>query len=218
MKTDEQIKKDVIDQLYWDSSVDASKVKVEVKDGEVTLGGTVPSYSSRSSAETDACMVRGVASVDNDLKVEYLLDIPTDEEIKKKIEDNLFWNTLIDEKDIQVSVETGMVTLEGSVDMYWKKTRAEEIADVNGVITITNKLAIVPSEKKSDKDIADDIVGALSRNALIDIDDVDVEVDNGVATLTGEVRSWSAYRAAEDAAFYTLGVVEVNNDLVISYT
>jgi osmotically-inducible protein OsmY len=39
-RTDEQIKKDIVDHLAWDSSVDASKVKVEVDRGNVVLSRT----------------------------------------------------------------------------------------------------------------------------------------------------------------------------------
>lgn len=215
-KTDEQIKKDVTDQLYWNSSVDASDVKVDVSNGKVTLTGTVPTYTARTSAGNDAWIVRGVRTVENDLTVDYALEVPSDEEIRQQIEDNLFWNTLIDEKEIDVKVSAGMVTLEGDVDMYWKKSRVEELADVNGVIGVTNKIAVVPTDKRTDKEIADDVVGALTRNVLITIDDIDVKVEDSTVTLTGEVDSWNAYRAAEDAAFYTLGVIEVQNDLIIT--
>ena len=51
---DEQIKKAVVDMLYWDSRVDASDIHVEVTDGEVTLRGTVPSYATKEAALFDA--------------------------------------------------------------------------------------------------------------------------------------------------------------------
>ena len=41
---DETIDKQVVDQLYWDSRVNASEVAVTVQNGKVTLHGTVPSY------------------------------------------------------------------------------------------------------------------------------------------------------------------------------
>jgi len=50
--TDEKIKKQVVDQLYWDARVDASDVKVEVSDRNVILTGTVPSYGVRQAVET----------------------------------------------------------------------------------------------------------------------------------------------------------------------
>ncbi len=41
-KSDEQIKDDVINELTWDQRLDSTNVKVQAKDGIVTLTGTVP--------------------------------------------------------------------------------------------------------------------------------------------------------------------------------
>ncbi|MFW6153885.1 MAG: BON domain-containing protein [Planctomycetota bacterium] len=43
-KTDEEVKTEVVEELRWDSGVDASKVQVEVDDGVVKLSGHVPSW------------------------------------------------------------------------------------------------------------------------------------------------------------------------------
>lgn len=43
IRADEEIKRDLVDELYWDYRVDASNVKAEVSDGKVRLTGTVPS-------------------------------------------------------------------------------------------------------------------------------------------------------------------------------
>ena len=61
IRTDQAIKRDLIDELYWDHRVDASDVKAEVVNGKVTLTGNVPSYSARSAAATAAwaCSLSG---------------------------------------------------------------------------------------------------------------------------------------------------------------
>jgi osmotically-inducible protein OsmY len=123
-RTEEQIKKDVVDQLYWDSRVDASKVKVEVDDGKVTLSGTVPTYSARRNAELDARVIPEVILVDNRIRVEYLANVPPDEEIQSNVETVLGWNPDINARNIHASVDGGWVTLEGTVDNLWHKTRA----------------------------------------------------------------------------------------------
>ena len=72
MKTkDEQIKKAVVDMLYWDNRVDASNIDVEVTDGAVTLRGTVPSYTIKEAALFDAWKVIGVKKVDNNCYVKF---------------------------------------------------------------------------------------------------------------------------------------------------
>ncbi len=87
-RMDEQIKKDVVDELYWDDRVDATKVNVEVcndivrslearssvyaddvnvrvRNGHVTLTGTVPSWAARVSAHDAAAYSAGSVDVEN---------------------------------------------------------------------------------------------------------------------------------------------------------
>jgi osmotically-inducible protein OsmY len=219
MPTQEKIKKDVVDQLYWDSRVDASNVEVEVEDGEVALTGEVPSYSSRQAATSTVWSVDGVTAVANQLQVQYpsAIEFPSDGDVRSNIESILLWNTDIDSSEIDVMVEDHIVTLEGTVDTYWKKIRTEELADVTGVFDVVNKLAVVPTEDYVDEDIATDVTDALARNLHISVDDVTVKVKDGEVTLTGTVSNWTAYRSAEDSAFYTLGVRDVDNRLTIEY-
>lgn len=70
MKTDRQLQKDVIEELGWDPSVDAARVGVEVKDGIVTLSGSVDSYPQKWSAERAASRVAGTSGVVVDIKVD----------------------------------------------------------------------------------------------------------------------------------------------------
>lgn len=216
----EKIKKNVIDNLYWDARVDASDVNVEVSDaGRVTLEGSVPSYSAIGVATDNAWDVEGVINVDNQLTVKYpsTVTVPSDEDIQSNINNSLLWDSNIDSSNIDISVDAGIVTLEGEVDAYWKLYHIENKADVTGVIDIVNKLAVVPTEEVMDEDIAESVVNALTRNYNVDVDDVNVKVESGKVTLTGSVPSWSAYTSAETSAFYTLGVVEVDNQLTIKY-
>ncbi|MFO7796270.1 MAG: BON domain-containing protein [Promethearchaeati archaeon] len=216
--SEEKIKKDIVDQLYWDSRVDASEVEVEVDRSKVKLKGKVPNYSAKGAASADAWAINGVQEVDNFIDVEYppSVSVPTDEEIKADIETSYELNLSLDAKDIDVSVTAGIVTLEGSVDAYWKKSRAESIASgVSGVLDIINKLTIVPSENFIDKEIAEDIIGSISRNFNVNAEKVDVKVEKGKVTLSGSVADWTAYRGVMDAAEFTAGVVDIDDNLII---
>jgi osmotically-inducible protein OsmY len=128
----------------------------------------------------------------------------------------LDWNPVIDATDIDVSVETGWVTVEGSVDTLWKKDRMEEIVmDLTGVVGMTNKLAVVPTENVLDEEIGESILGALDRNAEIDVNLVDVKVENATVKLSGTVPTRNARRAAYEAALFTQGVSEIVDNLVV---
>mgnify|MGYP001044552079 CR=1 FL=1 len=220
MTIDEKIKKDVTDQLYWDHRVDAADVQIEVDDGVVTLTGNVPSFTAKDAAYDDTWFVDGVRLVVNDLDVEYVTEtkMPTDEEIQRYVVEKLRWNPDLASYKIEVSVAKGWVTMQGTVDAYWKKVRARmEASEVVGVLGVTNKLAVVPTESIKDERIAEDVVDAMDRNASANPEDVNVRVTDGVVTLTGTVTSWRAKTAAYDSALYTYGVVDVVDEINVRF-
>ncbi len=220
-RTNDQITNDIKDQLVWDDQVISTDIQVEVSgDGKVTLKGSVPSFSARRAAEADAWSVLGVTSVDNQLSIEYptTVSLPSDEEVQSNIENVLLWNASIDSAEIGVSVIAGIVTLKGTVDSFWAKLKAEDLAsDVVGVLSVVNNLAVVLTESYVDKDIAQDIVDSLERKASVNASDVDVIVENGKVTLSGAVPTFTAWSAAYDAARYTAGVIDVEDQLTITY-
>jgi len=69
MSADEDLKRDVENELKWDPDIDASDIGVAVKDGAVTLSGFARSFRQRRKAEEDATRVRGVRGVANDVEV-----------------------------------------------------------------------------------------------------------------------------------------------------
>jgi osmotically-inducible protein OsmY len=218
VKKDEEIKKDALEQLYWDDRVDASNLKVEVSRGEAFLTGTVPNYGAYQAAEDDLWSIPGVRYVRNDAVVKYPVGakVPSCAEIKASIERVLLWQPDIDSLDIDVSMEDGAVVLQGSVDAYWKKIRAEELAlALSGVSSIRNELAVVPSGAYTDKAIADDIESALKQNIGADVDSIEVRVENGKVTLSGSVSSLPALYAAEKIVENTPGVILYSTELVV---
>ncbi len=215
----EDIKKDVVDQLYWDGRVDASSVQVEVSDGTVVLSGTVSTLGARHAADEDAWLVEGVRAVDNGLAVEHPagVSVPADDTIVSRVADTLLWHPDIDSSDITPAASKGVVTLKGSVGSFWQKMLAEELAgSLNGVLEVVNELAVVPSKGVTDQSIGRAIVGSLERNAYVDPEKVNVEVVDGVVTLSGAVPNLMAYRAAVDAARHTVGVINVINKLTFA--
>jgi osmotically-inducible protein OsmY len=108
------------------------------------------------------------------------------------------------------------VTLDGAVDAFWKKLRAEALAsNVSGAVSIDNQLNVIRAKDFIDQDIGEAITEALERNALVEAQDVDVIVEDGVVTLAGTVPTRTARQAAYNAARYTLGVVDVHNNLLV---
>src|SRR5438445_4556323 len=69
MRSDDDIKRDVEEELKWEPDLDATDIAVAVKGGVVTLMGFVRSYSEKWQAEAAAKRVAGVVGVANDLEV-----------------------------------------------------------------------------------------------------------------------------------------------------
>lgn len=76
-RSDARILEDVSDRLTDDHWLDASDIEVRVKDGEVTLSGTVDSRASKYRAEMIADSCSGVSEVQNHLRVTSHTDSPS---------------------------------------------------------------------------------------------------------------------------------------------
>ncbi|MFP4397431.1 MAG: BON domain-containing protein [Desulfonatronovibrio sp.] len=216
---DEEIKKNVVFELYKDNRVDASNVSVEVNNGEVTLQGELPTYYAFTAAYNNTLKISGVTGVNNQLKVRYPVGtaMPTDAELLSAIESKLFRNPDINIADLNIQVQAGEVVLKGTVDAYWKKVHAEKLASSEpGVVVIKNHLAIVPTRDFVDQDIAEDIIRALESRSVVSANNINVKVSNGEVTLSGTVPDWSARQAAYESAAFTSGVVNVENNITIS--
>lgn len=217
-QTDEEVKSRIVDQLYWDDRVDASHVGVMVENGKATLTGTTYGYRAKMAAEQDAWSVSGINAVDNQIQVEYLPDtnIPSDDEIFRNLKTALTWDTSIDTEKITFDVIAGIVTLRGTVDAYWKKAEAEDIAyGIAGVVNVINELGVVPTKQVDDERIAIDVETALERNVNVNVEDLDVTVEDSRVTLSGTVPNWLAWQAAYNTALYTGGVIDVIDRLSI---
>ena len=201
--------------LASDVVVDAADIWVSVKDGTVTLRGSVDSAVEKQRAASDAWSVAGVVGVNNRL----LVDSPHDVGPSALADD--FGNALsarasVDERDIRVAVHGSQVVLRGATDTAWQKHRAEEVArSIVGVESVENRLAVVPTESIEDQRLAERIVAALQRSAIVDPEDITVEVEAGKVMLTGNVESHDARKAAVEAARELVGVTSVRTNLHI---
>src|SRR4029078_11722521 len=68
-RSDDRIREDINERMTDDSELDASDIEVEVKDGTVTLAGTVSERHAHARAEDIAESVSGVSNVQNNVKV-----------------------------------------------------------------------------------------------------------------------------------------------------
>lgn len=215
-----EVRETVLEQLNWDDRVLSTDIKVDFNNGKVTLHGHVPTYFSRMAAEENARSVIGVTAVENKLIVRHpeKFDIPEDSAIKKAIENMVQLDPRINVEDIIVEVNGGTVTLNGTVDAFWKKAVIEDYVNrARGVIDVLNKIRVVPEAEIEDEKIKENVKNALRRNSITNNLIVDIQVSQREVTLTGAVLSHIERQTAGDIADHTAGVTHVNNNLKLSY-
>ena len=71
-------------------------------------------------------------------------------------------------------------------------------------------------EKRSDRDLKQRILRKLKWDSRIDWASINVEVNDGVVTLTGSVSSYAQKIAAQEAAHRVAGVLDVANDIEVA--
>jgi hypothetical protein len=69
-RSDDRLKEDICERLMMADSVDSTEVTVNVKDGQVTLEGTVPNRRMKHSIEDLVDAAPGVQDIDNRIRVE----------------------------------------------------------------------------------------------------------------------------------------------------
>lgn len=217
MRTDYQIKDDVLDELSWQPNIDETQIGVIVDKGVVTLTGVVDNYSKKLAAEKAAKSVEGVKAVALDIEVKYGTEYKkTDKEIAKAVADALKWNSSVPEDDVKIKVEDGWVYLSGEVQWSYQKNAAkmaiENLLGVRGVSnTIMLKNNIKPVEVK------ENIKKAFQRMATIDANNIILETHGHTVTLRGKVNSLKEKEDAETAAYNAPGVYDVKNELNVEY-
>lgn len=216
MKTDTQIQQDVMEELKWQPYLKASEIGVAVKDGIVTLSGTVNSYSKKLAAENAAKNILGVRAVAEDISIRLLPDSrKSDADLAAAVLNALKWHSAVQEDKVKIKVEDGWVTLEGQVEWEFQKAAAKSaIENLVGVKGVTNKIVITP--KVEIKDVKRQISLAFHRSATIDSEKVSVNTSGDTITLEGKVRSLAEKKDAERAAWLAPGVRAIENKLEIS--
>jgi len=211
MRTDNEIFKDVTEKLEFDSRIDASDITVAVKEGIVTLTGSVDTYIAKSIAEDDVKSVRGVRGVAEELEVSFCGHAErTDADIASAVRNALEWNVLVPEKNIQIVVESGIVTLTGEVSLNYQRERAiSAVRNLQGVRSISNRIQIKPTIDPTE--VRSKIMKEFERNARIDSARVSAEVADSKVILRGTVRSWAEHNEAAMAAWSVPGVTNVEN-------
>lgn len=237
-KSDEAIKKAVSQALQQDARINANNINVEVESGVVTLRGSADSLQEQQVAVQDSQNTVGVLQVKNFLTLSETAKV-SDKTLEKSVFRAISIDPYVDNFEILASADNGKVTLLGTVDSFFEKAHAESIiSGISGVKEVINKLTVInqaplvyepyidewdinffiwytrsnPSTDKTDRNIAENIRDQLWWSPFVDADRIKVNVNNGIAVLTGTVDNWTEWTVANENA-YEGGAITVINKL-----
>jgi osmotically-inducible protein OsmY len=143
----------------------------------------------------------------------------TDAEIHKDVISELTWDPRVEETEVGVEVDQGVVTLTGTVGSWAKRRAAEDAAHrVFGVLDVANDVSVkVPGGLvRTDTEIAQSVRLALKWDAMVPDETIESTVANGEVTLTGVVQRWSQREDAERAVRNLVGVRRIVNRITIA--
>ncbi len=192
-----------------------TEIGVTVKDGVVTLVGTVESYTKKWTAEEIALRVSGVKAVVNKLDVKLApANERTDEDIARAAQQTLeyAWDV---PATVKLSVDKGWITLRGEVEWNFEREAAErKVRDIIGVKGVINLIEVKPAARP--EDVKRRIEDALVRTAETDAKNIKVDVQDGRVVLKGNVHSWYEKEEAKREAWLAPGVREVVDQLAVT--
>ena len=213
MKTDQQLQQNVMAELAWEPSIDASDIGVTVKDGIVTLTGQVRNYPQKWSAERATQGVVGVRGLAMELTVSLSGDDHrSDADIARTAENVLLCMNFLPADSVKVMVENGWITLSGEVP--WQQQKRSAVSAVRflmGVTGVSDQIALAPTSRMGS--VKSDIMAAIKRRFRTD---VAVNVTGHDVVLSGTVPTWHDRDLATQAAWGTSGVQSVLNNILVS--
>jgi len=209
MIEDIELRQAVLNELRWDSQVDATHVAVTAAEGTVTLTGHVSSYPDIFLVRKAVRRVNGVKAIADELTLR-LPDshVQDDSDIAHSIVHVLNNNVSGPESDIQAEVSDGFVTLIGTVDWQHQRVHVEEqVSHIRGVRCISNQITL--NKRVTPENVKAQIEEALARNAELEADHVSVTVTDDEVVLEGRVKAFYERNLVEAAAWHAPGVHKV---------
>ena len=213
-------------------------IKIESKDGAVTLTGVVSEESRKGLAKETVAGLPGVKSVDNRLEVKGGSPTPnSDAWVGEKVKATLLFHRNVSGSKTEVQVNDGIVTLRGEASSQAQKELTTEYAkDVDGVKDVKNELTVSEASKKPGQktmgekmdDVVDNVSGSIDDASITgqvkmsllfhrstSARNTKVETSDGVVTLYGKARNAAEKDLVTKLVNDINGVKSVNNRMSI---
>ena len=217
---DEKLEVNITKALANDPATESYEISVQVKDGIAMLSGEVDSWQEKELAAYVVKGVRGVKGLRNEVGISYN-EARSDKEIKNEIIGILNYDIRVDNALVDVEVDNGHVKLSGTVGSLSEKKQAEVDAWVIGVKSVSSENLAVKfwarqdhlryDTDMSDQEIKEAIHDVYLYDPRVNNQKINVEVENGIVTLTGQVDNLKSKNAARKDAKNVVNVLSVKN-------
>jgi osmotically-inducible protein OsmY len=216
-RTDQDIQRDVLDELKWEPRLQPNEIGVTVEEGVVALSGWVDNYAKKWAAERAAHRVNRVRAVANDIEVRLPTSAErTDPDIALAATRALEWDAFVPIENLDVTVSDGWVVLRGEVEWEYQKRAAERsVHRLTSVRGVTNGITVRPRSRPSPDDLKHRVETALVRSVETDAERIKIQVQGDAVILEGTVRSWLEREEAERVAWSAPGITTVHNHITV---
>lgn len=225
-REDEAIEEDLKNSIATNPVTERWQVSPSVQNGLVTLTGTVDSWQERQLVEKLASSVKGVTEVQNNIVVTEPANVSPDE-ISAEIKRSLMFDSRIADNMISISLDGNTAILSGTVGSLEEKNLAINRAYVTGVDSVVaDRLEVHPEYDRSifqneavevlqPSQIEEALNSAFRYDPRVPADQIDVNVEENTAVLSGTVENLNAKLAAEEDARNTAGINSVTNNISV---
>ena len=225
-ETDTRIESSFMKTYVYRTFLKEDHIKIDSKDGAVTLTGDVNGETHKVLAKLTAESMSGVTTVDN--RIEIKGDNPienSDAWVNMKVKTVLLFHRNVNALKTDVDVKDGIVTLKGeAADPAQKNLTAEYTKDIVGVKDVKNDMTVslkpekpveTMSETMDDASITAQVKMTLLLHRSTSIIDTKVTTTDGTVTLTGKTRSDAEKEQASKLVKAVRGVKSVVNNMTI---
>jgi hyperosmotically inducible protein len=224
-KMDRRIESTARESYVFKTYLQGDDIKIESRDGAVTLTGIVSGEYHKSLAKETMAGLPGVKSVDNRLEVKGAPPTAnSDAWLRDKVKTMLLFHRSVSAGTTEVDVKDGIVTLRGKATSQAQKDLTTEYTkDVEGVKDVKNEMTVTsPSkeartvgEKIDDASITAQVKMALLYHRSTSALNTSVTTKKGVVTLGGKAKNAAEKDLATKFANDVNGVKGVNNRMTI---
>ncbi len=224
-KTDDRIESSAKKSYVFKTYLKDDDIKIQSKDGAVTLTGTVSEESHKSLAQETVAGLPGVKSVDNRLEVKGERPAEnSDAWLMTKVKTTLLFHRSVSGFKTEVNVKDGIVTLQGDATSQAQKDLTTEYAkDVEGVKDVKNEMTVSKTSKKArtvgekidDASITAQVKMTLLYHRSTSALNTSVTTKKGVVTLSGKAKNAAEKDLATKLVNDVIGVKSVKNQMTI---